>query len=130
MAVKPPRNKREEAQRKKAWAEANPDRYVRGRLVACAKLRAKKRDLPFNITPDDIVIPTHCPVLGIPILVSSTRTCCANSPSIDRIIPSRGYVKGNVIVISMRANSIKSNAKPDEILKVAYFYDKLINKSD
>lgn len=99
------------------------------RLLAQAKHRAKKRGLPFNIDLMDVEIPSHCPVLGIPILVSSQRGNCANSPSIDRIIPSLGYVKGNVLVISIQANRIKTNATPEEILLVAKFYDQLINKT-
>lgn len=98
------------------------------RLLSQAKMRAKKRGLPFNIELVDVPIPTHCPVLGIPILVSSQRGNCPNSPSIDRIIPHLGYVKGNVLVVSVHANRIKTNASPDEILKVANFYDQLINK--
>lgn len=117
------------AQRYKAWREANPEKYVRIRLVAQAKYRAKKKGIPFNLTADDISLPTHCPVLGIPILVSSTRGNCPNSPSLDRIIPAKGYTKGNVIVVSMRANMIKSNAKPEDIFKVAQFYEAIMNKT-
>lgn len=99
------------------------------RLLTQAKHRAKKRGLPFNIDLSDVEIPTHCPVLGIPIHASGRRGNCANSPSIDRIIPSLGYVKGNVLVVSVQANRIKSNAAPHEILKVANFYVQLINKT-
>lgn len=97
------------------------------RLLAQAKMRAKKRGLPFNIELIDVPIPTHCPVLGIPILVSSQRGNCPNSPSIDRIIPHLGYVKGNVIVVSVHANRIKTNATPEEIQRVASFYAKLLD---
>lgn len=98
------------------------------RLLAQARHRAKKRGLPFNIELVDVEIPSHCPVLGIPIYASGHRGNCANSPSIDRIVPSLGYVKGNVIVVSIQANRIKSNAAPHEILKVANFYVQLLNK--
>lgn len=53
---------------------------------------AKKLDLPFNLAPKSIVIPALCPALGIPLIVGGQRT--ANSPSLDRIIPSLGYVSG------------------------------------
>ena len=42
-----------------------------------------------------------------------------NSPSIDRLIPELGYIKGNVNVISLRANIIKNNATKDELIKIA-----------
>ena len=48
------------------------------------------------------------------------------TPSIDRIDPKKGYVKDNIIVVSMRANRIKSDATVDEIWKVADFYEKLL----
>lgn len=37
------------------------------------------------------------------------------SPTLDRIVPSRGYVVGNVAVISMRANRLKSDASVAEL---------------
>jgi len=49
-----------------------------------------------------------------------------NSPSIDRVSPGKGYVKGNVIVVSQKANSIKSNATPHELERVAAFYRQFI----
>ena len=42
-----------------------------------------------------------------------------DSPSIDRLIPELGYIKGNVNVISLRANIIKNNATKDELIKIA-----------
>lgn len=100
---------------------------VAKRLLTQAKHRAKKRGLPFNIELEDIPIPAYCPVLGIPIHTSGRRGNCANSPSIDRIIPSLGYVKGNVLVVSVQANRIKTNATPEEIQLVASFYAKLLD---
>ena len=49
------------------------------------------------------------------------------SPSIDRIIPTLGYVRGNVIVVSLKANRIKNDATPDELMEVARFYKELLN---
>lgn len=82
-----------------------------------AKMRAKKRGLPFDIEISDIVIPTHCPVLGIP-LVSGRGRPNDGSPSLDKYIPELGYVKGNVNVISHKANAMKSNATTDETRKL------------
>ena len=88
------------------------------RILNSARWRAKKKGVPFDLTIDDIRIPTHCPVLGIE-LRHGVGSICATSPTLDRIIPHLGYVVGNVAVISMRANAIKSNAVWQEVLKVA-----------
>lgn len=91
------------------------------------KTRARKKGLAFDLTEEDINIPSHCPVLGIPLFHKRGKGTGPhdNSPSLDRIIPEKGYVKGNVIVVSSKANRIKSNATADEILAVGNFYKDL-----
>lgn len=79
---------------------------------------AKKRGLTFDIEVSDIVIPDACPLLGIPLSHGVGHSHAA-SPSLDRIDPSKGYVKGNVWVISSRANAIKNDATPDELERIA-----------
>lgn len=76
---------------------------------------AIKRGIEFNISRDDIPeLPELCPLLNIPLEIN-TGGVKPNSPTIDRIDPSKGYVKGNVWVISHKANTIKSNATIEEI---------------
>lgn len=87
-------------------------------LLGNAKTRAKRDGVLFSMTIDDVIVPEICPVLGIPITVGDGVTG-DGSPSIDRIIPSRGYVHGNVWVISHKANTIKSDATPVELMLVA-----------
>lgn len=97
--------------------EYSKKRYATDRRLALfdgAKRRAMLYDLPFNITLDDIIIPDVCPVLGIPI-ISGGKANNPHLPSLDRFIPELGYVKGNIAVISLRANSIKKNASIKEI---------------
>lgn len=74
-----------------------------------AKKRAKEQGVPFDIYLEDIEIPSICPLLGI-LLIKGKGTYTDNSPTLDKIIPSLGYIKGNIQVISMRANRIKDNA--------------------
>lgn len=93
------------------------NRYKNDRRLSLfegAKRRAKMYDLPFNITIDDIVIPEKCPILGI-ILTPGEPANTPSLPSLDRIIPENGYVPGNIIVMSLRANSLKKNATLDEV---------------
>ena len=77
------------------------------------KHHAKKNNIPFTITLEYVVslICDECPILGIPLswTVRSEKVT-HNSPSLDRIIPELGYVKGNVRVISARANLLKNDA--------------------
>jgi hypothetical protein len=88
-------------------------------MIQRAKSRANKSGIEFAITEHDIIIPEFCPVLGIRLKRSNVRGGTHNSPSLDRIKPELGYVKGNVAVISWRANSLKKDATSDEIFKVA-----------
>lgn len=82
-----------------------------------AQKRAKDRGLPFTITKNSIKVPSNCPVLGLPVRFSGRRS--ASSPSLDRILPERGYVQGNVRVISDRANRLKGNRSLEELLDLA-----------
>ena len=84
------------------------------KMYARAKSRAKKNNLPFNIELDDIVIPERCPLLGIKIESTEVRNS-PNNPSLDKIIPEKGYIKGNVWVISNRANTLKNDATLQEL---------------
>lgn len=79
-----------------------------------SKSRAKKVGLEFNLDISDIVIPKLCPVLLIE-LIRGRDTGLDNSPSLDRIDNTKGYIKGNVHVISNRANTLKNNASVGEL---------------
>jgi len=74
-----------------------------------ARKRAKDRGLPFDIPKDAIVVPRTCPALGLVIELRGQRSAC--SPSLDRIVPERGYVSGNIRVISDRANRLKGGTE-------------------
>jgi hypothetical protein len=82
------------------------------------KSRALKFGIEFNITEEDIIIENTCPVLGISIEYVGNGKPTHNSPSIDRIDNNKGYVKGNVRVISWRANNLKRDATVEELEKI------------
>ena len=90
-------------------------------LLAQAKNRAKSKKIPFNIDITDIVMTDKCPVLGIEWRSGGNDTV----PSLDKIDPAKGYVKGNIVVVSMRANRLKNDATPDELRRLADFYGSL-----
>jgi hypothetical protein len=86
-------------------------------ILSSLKYRAKARGLPFNLTKDDIVIPEFCPLLGIKLKIASGKAQ-PDSPSVDQIVPGLGYTKDNIWVISHRANVIKNDASPGELVHI------------
>lgn len=96
-------------------------------LLRWAKGRADKQGLNFNLTVEDIEIPELCPVLGIPLIHGVGRPC-DNSPTLDKVVPELGYVKGNIIIISNRANRLKSDASFWEMKMITEFYEEHITK--
>ena len=71
--------------------------------------RCKKFNLPFNLDINSLIVPDLCPILNIKLEYKIGKGPSDNSPSIDRIIPEKGYVKNNVRIISNRANKLKNN---------------------
>lgn len=90
------------------------------RMLGAARHRAKTAGMEFNIEREDIKIPKYCPLLGVELKVADGQKVVKyNSPSLDRIDSSKGYIKGNVWVISMKANSMKSNSSFEEFFMMA-----------
>lgn len=90
-----------------------------------ARDRAAKKNIPFDLSKDYLrqLALDRCPALGILLDYSLGKGCVKyNSPTVDRIVPELGYVPGNVIVVSSRANSVHSDATADELKRVAEFY--------
>lgn len=81
------------------------------------RAEAKRTGLDFNITIEDLQVPEKCPYLDIPLIL--TGPVCDNLISLDRIDSTKGYIKGNVQVISMKANTMKSNASIEELVTFA-----------
>jgi hypothetical protein len=109
-----------ERARKRAWEAARLERDPAYRLLQGAKVRAREKSLEFDITTADVVVPQRCPILGL-LLNRSTTMPRDDSPSLDRIDNSLGYVRGNVQVISNRANRLKNDASFEEV-EALYFH--------
>ena len=82
------------------------------------RTQAKVDRIEFTISMNDLSYPVMCPLLGIPIHYHSSYSR-DNWPSIDRIDNSKGYIPGNVWIISSRANRIKSDSNPGELMQIA-----------
>lgn len=92
------------AERQAEWIRENPLK----RMLYRAKARAKQRGVHFDLHESDVTIPDVCPLLGTPFVFNKGKPT-PYSPSLDRIVPELGYTKGNVMVISMRANVAKND---------------------
>ena len=90
----------------------------RQKMLSAAKQRAKKKGISFNLKIEDIIIPTLCPLLEIPLIISSKKIT-DSSPSLDRIDNKSGYIKENIMIISYKANRCKNDLTLEEILKLA-----------
>lgn len=100
-------------------------------MFQTAKRRARESGLPFNIEPDDIrkLFPKDgkCPALGMPLDFKCHNN--AASPTLDRLLPELGYVRGNIAVISMRANRMKNDVTDPELFsRMAQWMRKALRK--
>lgn len=81
------------------------------KVIQRAKNRAKTAGVPFDIDTDYLIglgFPTHCFLTDEPMNLGSFKGD-PNSASLDRVIPELGYVKGNVVFVSRRANTAKND---------------------
>lgn len=104
----------------KARYERNPVTYWATRAASRIRNRTAKKGTEVGLTPKDIVaafpVDRRCPVFGRPFVFGEQSPW---SPSVDRKDPSVGYVPGNIQIISVRANQLKSDATADELQQVA-----------
>lgn len=107
-------NQNREKLKRKEYARRFREEFPEKRLFQAAKNRATTFGIPFNLEMSDIVIPETCPVFGVPF-ERNTKW----APSLDKIDPTLGYVKGNVQVISRFANAMKRDANSDELQRFA-----------
>jgi hypothetical protein len=113
------RAEKERLKRKENW-KYKPTLH----MLNNSKQRAKSVGLEHTLTIDDIVIPDYCPVLNIK-LETGDRKSHENAPSIDRIDNNKGYIKGNIMIMSTRANKLKKDATIDELIMIGNFYRNL-----
>ena len=133
---KKPRTVKEEARAKTlAKWNASPKAYdmkLRWKLTdpkwawavsAAGGMRARSaaKGLPCDVDKAYVyaILTDNCPVFGTPFVFIGAGKVCNDSPTVDKIDPARGYVRGNIVIISQRANAIKSNATWKQIRRVA-----------
>lgn len=106
-----------------------------------AKSRARRKGVPFELTMDDLPeeYPETCPLLGVPLEIpkysrmdgtTKSKGPQRHAPSLDRIDPDKGYVKGNIWIISVKANAMKSDATLEELKTLVYNLEREMRKKD
>ena len=113
-------NKEKIVESLKKYRQNNKEKLI----VRWAKTRANKNNVPFDIDEDYIkkIWPKHniCPIFKIKLEQGNLD----KTPSLDRIIPKLGYVKGNVQIMSHKANRIKNNATFEELVIIGKYYER------
>lgn len=120
MTYKSAEDKREACRR---WRASNPVSC----LLKAARDRARLNGVEFGIHEDHVPmpLPTHCPVLGIELTYPGAGIGRRpGSASLDRLDNSRGYVPGNVAIMSWRANKLKSDATLQELRALVAYMER------
>mgnify|MGYP003680884614 FL=1 len=126
--------------RNRRYASKHPDKVKENgkrqrekfeqRVVTRIKSRCKAKGIPFDLDVTDVIPPEVCPVLGIKLVLHNQgRGYHSDSASVDRIDPTKGYTKGNVRVISARANLLKNDATSDELRLVLKDLEEIENEA-
>ena len=97
-----------------------------GRLLYRAYKKHKDEGFIFNLKAEDIIIPKYCPLLETDLSTDPKDSKEPNYATIDRIDSSKGYVKGNIRIISQKANKMKTSATQEQLLQFATNGIKLI----
>lgn len=122
------RNKEKKSAQNKANYESSrkirfkkdPQHY----LWYVARTRSRKKGIEFTISKEDIIIPKRCPITGC--LLTKGDGYNPNAMSLDRVDNKKGYIPGNVRVISRRANLMKSSLTLEVLDKLVKYIKKEI----
>lgn len=101
---------------------------IRGYMIRNSKFMAGRRGIYFDLKYTDFELPKYCPILGLELEYGAGNN--GNSPqhaTLDRIDNSKGYIPGNVMVISRLANAMKNQANFNQIELFSQNYQLLIN---
>jgi len=105
---------------------ADPMEFAVKERVVNARSRARKEGLAADIEYKDLLpLPTHCPIFGMELDYHVKRGARReNSATLDRIIPSKGYSKGNVVIVSHKANYLKKDSSLEDLKKIVAYIER------
>jgi hypothetical protein len=82
--------------------------------------RAKAKGIRWDLTYEDLgPAPECCPCCGVVMERGDENGGRGTAPSLDRLLPEAGYIKGNVVWICHNCNGIKHDAGPADLYRVA-----------
>ena len=101
--------------------------YKIGKMKASTKDVTLTAEELLELIPKDL----KCPVFGTKFSFGKGHNWKykQNSMSVDRIDNNKGYNKDNIVIVSFKANAMKSSATLKELYQVADFYYKLEKRS-
>jgi hypothetical protein len=112
------------------YLSSRDDWYVRASTILS---NARKNNIPFGFKDSleftiylKSIAPEVCPVFGVP-LTTGKRVLHDWSPSVDKIDKKKGYVRGNIQIISYLANAMKRDASPERLNQFAKW---VLSKTD
>lgn len=122
------KNKEKRSEQNKDWYQSSrkikftndPQHY----LWYVARTRSRQNGIEFTIIKEDVIIPEICPILGCKL--TKGNGYLPNAMSLDRIDNTKGYIPGNVRVISRKANLMKSDLTMDILEKLIKYIKKEI----
>jgi len=122
---------RKENERTGGYRNSPPAGTTRFFTYACSKIKSKSKtnNLDFDLDPHYLkeIYPKDgkCPALGFVFKRGDHTGSIQESPTLDKIVPSKGYIKGNVHWVSRVANSVMSDATPDQVIQVGQYFKKV-----
>lgn len=117
----------------KSKTQLKYNRTVKGicsRAAGYAKYRSTKKGLKYNIDTKYLISiwpkDNKCPILGYKMRPSQDGTSGQDkfSPSLDRINPRKGYIKGNCEWVCSLANSMMNDAEGPDLIRFAKWINK------
>jgi len=108
------------------WQQQHPFRVL---VLAAKHHNRNKHDFDIDEEYLQLFDTDTCPILGIPIqcnIGKCRRKQSPDSKSLDRVDSTKGYIKGNVQIISWRANSLKGDATLEEMVLIGKWAEQQI----
>lgn len=119
-------NNKDKFKKYQSYYYSSPENWAK-RMINKTAQRANDAGLDFDIEVDDLIFPRFCPYLNTELTYVLGQGQLPTNASIDRVDSTKGYVKGNVQIISRLANTMKSNATIDQLVTFSQNVIKMYN---